>query len=164
MEYDNQLDEVIVQLIDMPNRLDHLLALKVIDLYGDDLEDLRLKALDFLAQGIANVCKVYITKDFPLKDVLLNGFVLFNLKYANTLRMEQPDCPAENFSYMQYEQLREFNTIRGFQMFTEDYAKSLINPRKSTSFLRWTYPNLLYSSQRVKTDMSMYRVPFSNRL
>lgn len=155
-----ELDMLIDKIIDTPNRQDHLLSLKAINLYGDDLEELRLKSLEFLCQG-NDFCLVYLTKDIPLKDVILHGFVPIKLSLANLLRMEHPDCPDENFAFMNYEQLGEFRRVRGFQMFTESYAKSLINVKKSTSFLKWTYPNLLYSTQRVKTTMSMYRMPFS---
>lgn len=161
-EYDYQIREIINYMIEMPNREIHLSKLRAIDFYGNDLEDLRIKALDFLTQG-NEVCKVYLTEDYALYEVLLKSFVSMNLSYENRLWMEHPDCPPKNFGFMNYsEGYNKFEQIRTFQMFTEQYAKSLIRRNKSTSFLRYTYPHLLYSSQRIKTDMSMYRVPFSN--
>lgn len=154
------LDNLLRMIYNMPDKRDFLLLLGAIDLYGDDLEELRLKALNFLTQG-NSLCKVYLTKDYPLYEVLLKGFVPINIDYVTSLWMEHPNCPLENFHYMGHSLMKNLQ-IRGFKMFTEQHAKSLANPDESTAFLKYTYPHLLYSSNRLKTDMSMYRVPFSN--
>lgn len=169
-----ELESVVRNLLDTPNRAIHIrtlnpvLAEKII-YFGDNLEKLRIQSLDYLAQGDNQVCRVYLTKDFALQEALLHGFVPINLVSVNKLRMEYPTVPYETLEYMQFSEIVYSHypivniKIHGYQMFTEEYAKTLVTkPTESTSVLRWTYPNLLYKSHRLKTDMAMFRTPFSN--
>jgi hypothetical protein len=99
--------------------------------------------------------------------VVDHGFIPSFLTYPGKIDdiiilMENLDTPVEVLSFFHDITFPEHIAI--FEMLTQEASLELHRILDdTTSMLRWTYPHLLYSqSQRLKTDMSMFRTPFSN--
>lgn len=140
------------------------------DFIGSDLKQLRLEALSFLARTGKHQCKVYMGHYESLEKVLIHGF-LPSFRLYNKHSLKEPgnleiilghlDVPIPTLEYFYNRKLPK--TFHMFVMVTEIGARR-INGKNDTStvMFRWTYPHLLYSSQRERTNMGMFRTPFSN--
>lgn len=174
---DHDLKVLVIELVQTRNRKKHYESLLerlkkiyendpiVADFIGSDLEKLRLEALSFLSTTNKDECKVYIDDYQNLREVVEYGFIpsfeLYNdyrqpVIGSVELVLEHIDVPFPTLEYVYYKRLPK--SFHLFTMLTEEGANRIYkkNNEKSTSMLRWTYPHLAYSSQRIKTSMSMF--------
>lgn len=174
--WDYQLTKVLEALMYTANREEHYLIARekiedymvdakyYADLVGTDLRDLALQALTELTNGKKEV-RVYIASYASLEEVLRYGFIPSYEVYHEEdieITLENPNTSTETLKFF-HNKISLRNDFRMFVMLTEQAAKELQTIHDSTTaMLRWAYSHLLYSSQRIRTDMSMFRTPFSN--
>lgn len=161
VEWDYQLTKVLKALMQTANREEHYLVVreKIEDLHG-----LALQSLTELTAGKESV-RVYIANYTSLEDVLVHGFIpSYEVYPAEDIEIipENPKVPVETLKFF-YDKSSLKNDFHMFVMLTEHAAKELqATHDDTTAMLRWSYPHLLYSSQRIRTDMSIFSTPFSN--
>jgi hypothetical protein len=158
-------DRIILELIKYPHKTDHIAYLldltpslrnKVILVTG--LEDARQRALSILSETKECIC--YFNEPILVEDAVPYGFFPYNLEF--TIRvLEHPEAPLETLRY-HYSTERIDDITQAFMMATEAQCRIIQKRHKSTVLFRLFYPYLLYSSLREKTDMGMFRTPFSN--
>lgn len=129
--------------------------------FGADLEELRLKALARLSQGKKR-CRIYLTHYDNLEEVLRHGFVPALAIYKQAwILLDHLQVPIPTLSYLYN---KDFSVpMRLFEMLNEAGLRNQYKRySETTSIFAWTYPHLLYQTKRLKTDMAMFRTPFSN--
>ena len=176
VQWGHEFENVLKALMYTPNREEHYLVTRekiedylvdvkyYADLVGTDLHELTTRALALLTDGEDSV-RAYIPDYANLEGVLRHGFIPSYEVYDEediTIALEHLHTTKRTLEHF-YDKQPVRREFRMFVMLTEHSAKELYETySESTAMLRWTYPHLLYSSQRIRTDMAMFRTPFSH--
>jgi hypothetical protein len=157
-------DLLVVKLFELPDRFEHLAYLNSLFRFpsnfvlAHDLNKARVQALAVLATF--QKCSCYFKEYIEITDATRYGFFPNNLEFTLAV-LEYPGVPLDTLRY-HYSNQKLQDRTQSYMIATEDLCRMIQKNHESTILFRLFYPHLLYSSNRLKTDMGMFRTPFSN--
>jgi hypothetical protein len=163
--YYQSLLEALLAIDDRFWHIEYLLSLfphlghsRVLVREGEELESVRQKSLDLLTR--VQVCFCYFESKIHIKTALEHGLFPYNTELYLTL-LENINIPVRLLRHYEGVDLPN-DTLQSFKTGTEAHCGILQQKLNTTVLYRWLYPHRLYSSNRLKTDMSLFRTPGSN--
>lgn len=131
---------------------------------GDKINEIIDWCVNELPKNHRGICSVYINGDINIDKLLKNGLVpaLYHYKMKSKLSellkyVDYADDIVHYWMLSDYDSRKILSEYRVWSMLTEKKILSY----GGESLIKYTYPNNLYSSNRIKTTMSLFRTPYS---